>query len=71
VVRASALDKLHSAVDEAVRELVLEVLKHYVEAAVDLKREILGLAVDAKLALLEGKVEVALEKLSKIVAVLS
>jgi hypothetical protein len=38
--------------------------------AVDLKREILILAAEAKLALLENKTNVALEKLNKITALL-
>jgi type IV secretory pathway VirB4 component len=66
----SVFDKLHEAVDNAVRELVLLALKHYIEAAVDLKREILILAAEAKLALLENKTNVALEKLNKITALL-
>ena len=62
--------KLHEAVDEAVRELVLYALKHYAESVVELKREILELAVEAKLALLENKTSEALKKISKIVALL-
>jgi predicted RecB family endonuclease len=67
---SSVFEKLHEAVDEAVRELVLQVLKHYAESVAELKRELLELAVEAKLALVEGKTETALEKLSKITAIL-
>jgi hypothetical protein len=62
--------RLHEAVDEAVRELVLYVLKHYAEHVSQLKREILALAVEAKIALVEGRVETALEKINKIAAIL-
>ena len=66
----SALEKLHEAVDEAVRELVLYVLKHYAESVAELKREILALAVEAKLALVENNTREALEKVNKIIAIL-
>jgi FMN phosphatase YigB (HAD superfamily) len=66
----SVFDKLHEAVDDAVRELVLYALKHYVESVVELKRELLELAADAKLALLTGDTKTALEKLDKITALL-
>jgi uncharacterized protein YbjQ (UPF0145 family) len=65
-----AFTKLHEAVEEAVRELVLYALKHYAEAVVELKREILELAVEAKQALLTGDTETALEKINKITALL-
>ena len=64
--RGDVFEKLH----DAVRELVLLVLRHYAEHASQLKREILELAADAKLALLENKTEVALEKINKITALL-
>jgi hypothetical protein len=67
---SNVFEKLHSAVDEAVRGLVLHALKHYAELKAELKRELLELAVEAKLALLENKTEVALEKINKIVAML-
>jgi len=66
----SVFSKLHEAVDEAVRELVLQVLRHYVESVVDLKREILALAAEAKLALVENNTREALEKVNKIIAIL-
>jgi hypothetical protein len=66
----SVFSKLHEAVDEAVRELVLQVLRHYVESVVDLKREILALAVEAKQALVENNTREALEKVNKIIAIL-
>jgi hypothetical protein len=66
----SVFEKMHDAVDEAVRELVLYVLKHYVESVVELKRELLLLAVEAKTALVENNTEVALEKINKIIAIL-
>jgi FMN phosphatase YigB (HAD superfamily) len=66
----SVFSKLHEAVDEAVRELVLQVLRHYVESVVDLKREVLALAVEAKLALVENNTREALEKVNKIIAIL-
>jgi peptidyl-tRNA hydrolase len=66
----SVFEKLHEAVDEAVRELVLYVLGRYAEHNSELKREILALAVEAKLALLENNTREALEKVNKIVALL-
>jgi hypothetical protein len=66
----SVFSKLHEAVDEAVRELVLLVLRHYVESVVDLKREILALAVEAKQALVENNTREALEKINKILTLL-
>jgi FMN phosphatase YigB (HAD superfamily) len=69
--RGDPFEKLHSAVDDAVRELVLEVLKYYVESVAELKREILELAVEAKLALLENNTNTAVEKLNKLIALLS
>jgi hypothetical protein len=67
---SSVFERLHEAVDGAVRELVLYVLKHYAESVAELKREVLKLAAEAKLALLEGNTREALEKINKIVAML-
>jgi FMN phosphatase YigB (HAD superfamily) len=66
----SVFSKLHEAVDEAVRELVLYVLKHYAESVAELKREILALAAEAKLALVENNTREALEKVNKILTLL-
>jgi hypothetical protein len=66
----SVFEKLHEAVDEAVRELVLYVLGRYAESVAELKREILALAVEAKLALLENKTSEALERINRIIAML-
>jgi hypothetical protein len=66
----SVFSKLHEAVDEAVRELVLQVLRHYAESVAELKREILVLAVEAKQALVEKDTKTALEKINKIIAIL-
>jgi DNA-binding FrmR family transcriptional regulator len=68
------LEKLHeeviSAVDDAVRKLMFQLLRHYTEYSMTLKKEILELAVEAKFALLSGDTDAALNRLNKIIAIL-
>jgi len=70
----TVLERLHeeviSAVDDAVRKLMFQLLGHYAEYSVMLKKEILELAVEAKLALLSGDTSTALSRLNKIIAML-
>ena len=69
-VSVSVFEKLHRVVEEAVRELVLYVLGQYAGLVAEWKREVLTLAVEAKLALLEDKSEEALKKINEIIAML-
>jgi hypothetical protein len=68
------LEKLHeeiiSAVDDAVRKLMFQLLGHYAEYVATVKKEILDLALEAKLALLSGDTDAALNRLNKIIAIL-
>jgi hypothetical protein len=68
------LERLHeeviSAVDDAVRKLMFQLLGHYAEYSTTLKKEILELALEAKFALLSGDTDVALNRLNKIIAIL-
>lgn len=68
------LEKLHeeviSAVDDAVRKLVLQLLGYHAAYNIALKKEILELAVEAKFALLSGDTDAALNSLNKIIAIL-
>jgi hypothetical protein len=68
------LEKLHeeviNAVDDAVRKLLFQLLGHYAEYNIALKKEILELAVEAKFALLSGDIDAVLNRLNKIIAIL-